>query len=147
MLVDLRDDDGEVEAPRPAAAGREPSPSPAGAEPTLPYTTPAPDAAAAGPGIAIGRYRLLELVGAGGMGMVWGAWDPELERRVALKLVRLASRESRERMLREGQVLARLSHPNVVPIFDVGELGDQVYLVMEGVRGTTLRAYAAEGPA
>ncbi len=98
------------------------------------------------PGVQIGRYQLLELVGSGGMGMVWGAWDPELERRVALKLVRLAARASRERMLREGQVLARLSHPNVVPIFDVGELGDQVYLVMEWVRGTTLRAYAAEAP-
>ncbi|HEY5922301.1 MAG TPA: protein kinase, partial [Kofleriaceae bacterium] len=81
--------------------------------------------------VKIGRYQLLEMVGAGGMGMVWGAWDPELERRVALKLVRLTTADSRERMLREGQVLARLSHPNVVPIFDVGVMGGQVYLVME----------------
>ncbi|HEY5933957.1 MAG TPA: serine/threonine-protein kinase, partial [Kofleriaceae bacterium] len=102
-----------------------------------------------GPGteaVKIGRYQLLELVGTGGMGMVWGAWDPELERRVALKLVRLTSRESRERMLREGQILARLSHPNVVPIFDVGIVGEQVYLVMEWVRGTTLREFATATP-
>ncbi len=94
----------------------------------------------------IGRYRLLELVGTGGMGMVWGAWDPELERRVALKLVRHTTASARARMLREGQVLARLSHPNVVPIFDVGELGEQVYLVMEWIRGTTLGAFAKQQP-
>jgi hypothetical protein len=104
------------------------------------------DAAIERPGAAIGRYHLLELVGTGGMGLVWGAWDPELERRVALKLVRTQSRESRERMLREGQVLARFSHPNVVQIFDVGAIGDQVFLVMEWIHGTTLRAYAEQRP-
>jgi len=80
------------------------------------------------------------------MGVVCGAWDPELERRVAIKLVRAVSRESRERMLREGQLLARFSHPNVVQIFDVGEISDQVFLVMEWVRGTTLQAYAKQSP-
>lgn len=95
-------------------------------------------------GIKVGRYQLLELVGAGGMGMVWGAWDPELERRVALKLVRSTSEGSHERMLREGQVLAKLSHPNLVPIFDVGVMGGQVYLVMEWIRGVTLREYGAK---
>jgi tetratricopeptide (TPR) repeat protein/predicted Ser/Thr protein kinase len=138
---------------------------PPGDEPTLEYSEqnetvdllgakaraargrPEPQAIADPVTVAIGRYRLLELVGAGGMGMVWGAWDPELERRVALKLVRRVDKDSRERMLREGQVLARLSHPNVVPIFDVGEVGDQVYLVMEWVRGTTLREFARGTPA
>ena len=104
----------------------------------------APRSAADGGGIRIGRYKLLEMVGAGGMGMVWGAWDPELERRVAVKLVRSSSSGAQERMLREGQVLARLSHPNIVPIFDVGTVGDQVYLVMEWVKGTTLRAVTGE---
>lgn len=94
-------------------------------------------------GARIGRYHLLELVGTGGMGMVWGAWDPQLERRVALKLVRVMSEGSHERMLREGQVLAKLSHPNLVPIFDVGVMGGQVYLVMEWIRGVTLREYGA----
>jgi hypothetical protein len=94
------------------------------------------------PGVQIGRYQLLGLVGTGGMGLVWGAWDPELERRVALKLVRYSSPNARERMLHEGQLLARLSHPNVVPVFDVGAMADQVYLVMEWIRGDTLRAHA-----
>ncbi|MBA3458738.1 MAG: serine/threonine protein kinase [Deltaproteobacteria bacterium] len=97
-------------------------------------------------GIKIGRYQLLELVGSGGMGMVWGAWDPQLERRVAIKLVKFTSEDSHERMLREGQVLAKLSHPNLVPVFDVGVMGDQVYLVMEWIRGETLRAFAASAP-
>jgi predicted Ser/Thr protein kinase len=92
----------------------------------------------------LGRYQLLELVGRGGMGVVCGAWDPELERRVAIKLTGRTSPAARERMLREGQVLARLSHPNVVPVYDAGEVGDQVYLVMEWVRGTTLRAFAED---
>ncbi|MBL9013340.1 MAG: protein kinase [Myxococcales bacterium] len=98
------------------------------------------------PPVKIGRYQLLELVGSGGMGMVWGAWDPQLERRVAIKLVRFSSERAHERMLREGQVLAKLSHPNLVPIFDVGVMGDQVYLVMEWIKGVTLRDYAASAP-
>jgi eukaryotic-like serine/threonine-protein kinase len=97
-------------------------------------------------GMRIGRYQLLEMVGAGGMGMVWGAWDPQLERRVALKLVQPTMLEARERILAEGQALAKLSHPNVVPIYDVGVMGAQVYLVMEWVRGATLRAYARAAP-
>ncbi len=97
-------------------------------------------------GFKIGRYQLLELVGTGGMGMVWGAWDPQLERRVAVKLVRFTSESSHVRMLREGQVLAKLSHPNLVPIFDVGVMGDQVYLVMEWIKGVTLRGYGASSP-
>jgi len=92
--------------------------------------------------LKIGRYQLLEIAGAGGMGLVWGAWDPELERRVALKLVRSSSAGSRDRMQREGQVLAQLSHPNIVPIFDVGIVDDQVYLVMEWIHGETLRAFS-----
>jgi eukaryotic-like serine/threonine-protein kinase len=90
----------------------------------------------------IGRYHLLELVGRGGMGVVWGAWDPELARRVALKLMQPTMEAARDRILAEGQALGKLSHPNVVPIYDVGVVDDQVYLVMEWVQGTTLRAYA-----
>ncbi|MEZ4361436.1 MAG: protein kinase [Kofleriaceae bacterium] len=97
-------------------------------------------------GIRVGRYQLLEMVGAGGMGLVWGAWDPELERRVALKLLQPTQSAARERILSEGQVLAKLSHPNVVPIYDVGVMGEQVYLVMEWVRGITLRAFARSAP-
>ena len=92
--------------------------------------------------VRIGRYQLLERVGAGGIGVVWGAWDPELERRVAIKLLKVSS-VPRERMVQEGQALAKLSHPNVVPIYDVGVHDEQVYLVMEWVRGQTLRRYVA----
>jgi hypothetical protein len=92
----------------------------------------------------IGRYRLLERVGVGGMGVVWGAWDPQLERRVALKLVKVKTDGARERMLAEGQALAKLSHPNVVPIYDVGTFEDQIYLVMEWIRGENLRAHCTE---
>jgi hypothetical protein len=91
----------------------------------------------------IGRYQLLDLAGAGGMGVVWSAWDPELARRVAIKRLHLRSEAARERILAEGQSLARLSHPNVVPVYDVGVVDGQVHLVMEWVEGVTLRAYAA----
>ncbi len=93
--------------------------------------------------VKIGRYHLLEIVGQGGMGVVWGAWDPELDRRVAIKLVKPSLAAARDRILREGQALAKLSHPNVVPIYDVGLVDEQVYLVMEWVRGESLRTYAA----
>ena len=96
--------------------------------------------------VKLGRYHLLEQVGQGGMGIVWGAWDPELDRRVAIKLVKAAITSARERIVREGQALAKLSHPNVVPIYDVGVVDEQVYLVMEWVRGQNLRAWAATKP-
>ncbi len=96
--------------------------------------------------VRLGRYHLLEVVGEGGMGVVWGAWDPELERRVAIKLLSVSRSSARERMLAEGQALAKLSHPNVVPVYDVGVVDERVYLVMEWVRGKNLRAWADAGP-
>jgi tetratricopeptide (TPR) repeat protein len=78
------------------------------------------------------------------MGVVWGAWDPELERRVAIKVMRPQVAAARERVVREGQALAKLSHPHVVPVYDVGVVDDQVYLVMEWVQGETLRAWTSE---
>ncbi|MFN0247320.1 MAG: protein kinase domain-containing protein [Kofleriaceae bacterium] len=94
--------------------------------------------------VRVGRFQLLEKVGAGGMGVVWGAWDPELERRVAIKLVNTTTGARRDRILAEGQALAKLSHPNVVPVFDVGVVDDRVYLVMEWVRGKNLRRWSDE---
>ncbi len=94
--------------------------------------------------VRLGRYQLLEMVGAGGMGVVWGAWDPELERRVAIKLVKATMQAARDRIQIEGQALAKLSHPNVVTVHDVGVVDDQIYIVMEWVRGQNLRAYCAE---
>src|SRR5688572_860050 len=94
--------------------------------------------------VTVGRYKLLELVGRGGMGVVWGAWDPELERRVAIKLVDHLRPDARERIVDEARALAKLSHPNVVPVYDVGVVDERVYLVMEWVAGETLREHLRE---
>ncbi|HSS03476.1 MAG TPA: serine/threonine-protein kinase [Kofleriaceae bacterium] len=90
----------------------------------------------------VGRYELRQALGRGGGGSVFAAWDPELTREVAVKLVVAADPALQARALAEGQALAQLSHPNVVPVFDVGAAQTRVYLVMELVRGTSLRSYA-----
>ena len=88
-------------------------------------------------GTRIGRYLLLDRIGAGGMGVVWRAYDPMLDRRVALKLV--ASRGGDPlALVSEAQALARLQHPNIVAIHDVGPLTDGLFLAMEYVDGVTL---------
>ncbi len=100
-------------------------------------------------GQELGRYLVLEQIGSGGMGVVYAAYDPELDRRLAIKLVSTAGEdESRARaraheLLREGRVLARLTHPNVVTIHDVGRLGDDVFIAMEYVQGCTLDEWLA----
>src|SRR5262249_34918766 len=106
-----------------------------------------------GAGATFGRYVILERIGAGGMGVVWKAYDPELDRRVALKLVRLDRGrdagsedpthpdEPRERLLREAQAMAKLAHPNVIAVHDVGTLGDEVFVAMELVDGPNLAAW------
>ena len=101
------------------------------------------------PPSCVDRYTLGELLGAGGLGVVYEAWDPELERRVAVKLVRTRSRRElrgSERFLREAQALARLSHPNVVAVYGVGRCDDgrTVFVVMEHIDGRTLRAWREE---
>ncbi len=95
-----------------------------------------------GTGGGLGRFRVLDRLGRGGMGMVYAAYDPQLDRSVALKTVHVPKR-GRELALQEAKALAKLSHPNVVPVFDVGIEADQVYIVMELVRGDTLREWAA----
>ena len=102
-------------------------------------------------GTSVGRYVVLEPVGSGGMGVVYAAYDPKLDRKVALKLVRMdadvpgAARQ--QRLLQEAQALARLSHPNVVSVHDAGSyLRDQVFLAMEFVDGGTLRDWLKDGP-
>ena len=93
----------------------------------------------------LGRYALTERLGGGGMGVVYRAHDPELDRDVAIKLLRerlgVGSGEGRARMVREAQALARFSHPNVVQVFDVGTSDGRVWLAMELVEGTTLGRY------
>ncbi len=96
---------------------------------------------------AVGRYRLLERIGQGGMGVVYRASDPELGRDVAIKLVHArafaAPERLRIRLLREAKVLAKLAHPNVVRVYDCGHHEGEVYLAMELVEGKTLREWEA----
>lgn len=91
-----------------------------------------------------GRYVVLERIGEGGMGVVHAAYDRELDRRVAIKVLHPgATHEYGRRLLREAQTLARLSHPNLVPVFDVGKAGEELFIAMELVRGHSLDRYAA----
>ncbi|MCB9561907.1 MAG: serine/threonine protein kinase [Kofleriaceae bacterium] len=95
------------------------------------------------PGTRVDRYEIVAWLGAGGMGVVYEAFDPELRRRVALKLVRAirpgATWEAR--LLREAQAMAQLSHPAVVPVFDVGSYDGGVFVAMELVDGGTLKGW------
>lgn len=85
------------------------------------------------------------MLGQGGMGVVVEAHDEVLDRSVALKLLyATAVRRSEVRLLREAQALARLSHPNVVQVYDIGEIDGQTFIAMELVRGRTLRAWGSE---
>jgi eukaryotic-like serine/threonine-protein kinase len=98
-------------------------------------------------GARFGRYVVVGLLGAGGMGMVYAAHDPELNRKVALKVLRSdgddGSRPIRDGLLREAQAMAQLAHPNVVAVFDVGSVEDRVFIAMELVEGVTLRKWLA----
>jgi serine/threonine protein kinase len=97
------------------------------------------------PGDSIGRYRIRERIGEGGMGVVYAAEDPELGRVVAIKLLRPLQGDDAEvqqrRMLREAQALARLSHRNLVMVFDVGSRHGRVWIAMEYVVGDTLEVW------
>jgi serine/threonine-protein kinase len=90
-----------------------------------------------------GRYRLEEAIGEGGMGVVWRAFDQELERRVAVKLVAGDDAFARERFAAEAKRTAALRHPAIVDVFDVGSDGADVFLVMELLEGETLASRLA----
>jgi eukaryotic-like serine/threonine-protein kinase len=99
----------------------------------------------------IGRFELRELLGAGAMGVVYAAYDPELDRMVALKLLReLPGRaqdpERHRRLQREAKAMARLRHPNVVQVHEVGTHEDQTFVAMELIAGCSLREWMAAGP-
>ncbi len=101
------------------------------------------------PGTRLGRYVVLEEIGAGGMGLVFSAYDPELNRKVALKLLRPNQSErkkARSRLLQEAQALAKLAHPNVITVYDVGTIGERVFVAMELVEGATIKGWLAEKP-
>ncbi|HEX2686249.1 MAG TPA: serine/threonine-protein kinase [Kofleriaceae bacterium] len=96
----------------------------------------------------LGRYVLLGKSGDGGMGVVYAAYDPELHRKVALKILHPRQQHERahERLIAEARALAKLDHPNVVKVHDVITHGDQVVLVMEWVEGDTLATWGRSGP-
>ncbi len=163
-------------APQPAPAGAMAAPergrSPERGRPTGPPTLPARPVALAQasseraaeprrglglplPGQRVDRYVIERPLGAGGMGMVSLASDEDLKRHVVIKLVRPDLVQQHEsgapsplevRLLREAQALARLSHPNVVAIFDIGRYHGQVFFAMEYVAGEDLSTYLARGP-
>lgn len=105
------------------------------------YGVPAVPAVQPSVGAVVGRYVVVDRLGAGAMGVVYTAWDPELDRRVALKLLHDGARstsQGRSRLVLEAQALARLAHPNVVAVHDVGTLDDRLWIAMEFVQGATL---------
>lgn len=99
--------------------------------------------------LKLGRFRVLGSIGSGAMGVVYAAYDDELDRKVAVKLLRRpnidgAGDTGRERLLREAKTIASLSHPNIVHVYDVGTLGELPYVAMEFVEGPTLRTWLGE---
>jgi serine/threonine protein kinase len=91
----------------------------------------------------IARYRIVGKLGAGGMGVVYRAHDAQLDREVALKLLRVGEdgTEGRTRMLREAKAAAKIRHPNVVTVYDADEVFGRVFIAMELIDGVTLKAF------
>jgi serine/threonine protein kinase len=97
-------------------------------------------------GQTISRYVIVECLGVGGMGIVYAAWDPKLDRKLAIKLVRArpganGGTRGRNRLMREAQALACVHHPNVVTVHDVGAHEGRVFVAMEFIAGTTLQQW------
>jgi serine/threonine-protein kinase len=115
-------------------------------------TAPAPRAATIAPALlteSFDGYMLLGEIGKGAMGVVYKAWDPRLERVVALKMMlggEHASAVDLARFRTEAQAAARLAHPNIVPVYQVGHCAGRAYFSMQYVEGTTLADLAHEGP-
>jgi serine/threonine protein kinase len=98
------------------------------------------------PGQAIGRYQLLERIGRGGMGTVYRAHDPQLDREIAVKLLDERISGGGDWLLREGRALARVSHPGVVSVFDAGAYHERPFVVMEYVAGQSLAQWLRQSP-
>ncbi len=128
---------------RPSRSASAPGEEADDARSTLPLARggASPERVSPSAGRPFGRYRLLEELGRGGMGVVWKAWDGELQRIVALKLIRAGADSGplqEERFLREARLAAKLAHPGIVPVFDVGAAEGQSYYTSELVPGRSL---------
>lgn len=129
----------------PPAGGEDATP-PKGRDPaaTITLHSHPPEPIELETGERVGRYVIEERLGRGGMGVVYRAYDPELERAVALKLLAFRSKDrgvERNRLMREGQALAQLSHPNIVTVYDVGAREEDVFIAMELVDGEPLSSW------
>ncbi len=117
-------------------------------QPTRPSSTPTPIER----GTEVGRYVVLDQLGRGGMGVVYAAYDPQLDRKVALKLLHaqpgggLDTSDGRPRLLREAQALAKLQHSNVIAVHDVGTVAGAVFIAMEFIEGQTLGEWTEAAP-
>ncbi len=145
--TELYNDQTQVAHPA-RSLGHEPTlhtgPGPAPAAPDQAAAPPRPSGELA-PGATIGRYQIERLLGEGGMGAVFAAYDPQLDRRVAIKVLHVADAGAQLRLLREAQALARLEHPNVVTVYDSGEHHGAVFLAMQLFDGHTLADELADG--
>src|SRR6185436_15993491 len=100
------------------------------------------------PGTRLGPYEILARIGEGGMGVVYRGRDPRLDRQVAIKLLpaaMAADPHARERLRREAMAVAALDHPYICKIFEIGEDGDALFLVMEYIEGETLHRRLQDG--
>jgi tetratricopeptide (TPR) repeat protein len=101
------------------------------------------------PGSRVARYQILNAIGRGGMGEVYAAYHPDLDRRIALKIVGdlgAAAPDRSARLLREARAIAHISHPNVITVHDAGTVDDHVYIAMEFIEGQTLDAWVRAQP-
>ncbi len=117
---------------------------------TLPIGPPSAGVTELDAGARIGRYLVIRRLGAGAMGIVYAAYDPKLDRKVALKLLAGLAAEgtedARQRLQREAQALAKLAHPNVVGVYDVDTHDRHIYVAMEFIAGRTLGTWMREQP-
>jgi tetratricopeptide (TPR) repeat protein/predicted Ser/Thr protein kinase len=107
---------------------------------------PPPEAAAAGPSARFGKFIRTQMLGAGGMGEVWQAWDLDLARWVALKFIKGDDAAEIARFKREAQTAAKLSHPNIAAVYEVGDAAGRPFIAMQLVRGSTLAVIPRDDP-
>ncbi|MBI4178929.1 serine/threonine protein kinase [bacterium] len=140
--------------PAPSTSGSPtlamPTPQPVtGSVPPPPAPPPSSSSSAGGAGTYFGKYRILSELARGGMGIVYTAKQEELDRVVCLKVLlsgEMSTKDQIERFFQEAQSAAKLSHPNIVPIFDMGEVNGQYYFTMEHIQGRSLDGVIAARP-